>query len=112
MGPEAEGRDEGDSGPQCHQLLDGFGVVDGHDRFKGVGGEILFQQLSLDDLSCPGARFPPNEGNLSKCVERHRSRRGEKGMIEGVDENEAVVIQEFPVEGDSLSACRLPFYKP
>ena len=68
MGPEAEGGDEGDPGPERHQLFDGFGVVDGHDRFKGVGGKIFFQQISLDDLSCPGARFPSNEGNLSECT--------------------------------------------
>lgn len=112
MGPEAEGGDEGDPGPERHQLFDGFGVVDGHDRFKGVGGKIFFQQISLDDLSCPGARFPSNEGNLSECVERDRPGRWEKGMLEGVDENEAVVIQELPVEGDPLSPCRLPFYQP
>lgn len=33
-------------------------------------------------------------------------------MLEGVDENEAVVIQKFPVEGDPLGSCRLPFYQP
>jgi hypothetical protein len=109
MGPEAEGRDKGDPGSQRHELFDGFGVVDGHDRFKGVGGKIFFQQLPLDDLSCSGARLPSNEGNLSEYVERDRSGRGEKGMVKGVDEDKSVVIQEFPVKGDPLSPCRLSF---